>query len=76
MMGLARQQARASAEQMQLAIIISDGRGCNRNSAWGDPSAWIRRAAEQHILLCFIVIDSARSSQLQATCCKLRVASN
>jgi len=59
MLQLAREQARASVEQMQLAIIISDGR---RSPAWGDPQQWIRRAAEQHILLCFIVIDSASAA--------------
>ncbi|EOD09280.1 hypothetical protein EMIHUDRAFT_216671 [Emiliania huxleyi CCMP1516] len=51
---LAREQQRAAAEQMQLAIIVSDGR---RSPSWGDPSLWVRRAAEENILLCF-VIDS------------------
>merc|ERR1712127_794247 len=47
-----------SAEQMQLVLIVSDGR---RSPSWGDPSLWIRRAAQQHILLCFVIVDAAAS---------------
>ena len=43
-------------EQMQLCLIVSDGR---RSPSWGDPSGWIRRAAQQHILLCFVIVDAA-----------------
>jgi midasin len=54
---LAREQQRGSAtEQMQLCVIVSDGR---RSPAWGDPSLWVRRAAEEKILLCFVIIDAA-----------------
>ena len=52
------QQAGGAAEQMQLCIIVSDGR---RSPKWGDPSAWIRRAQQQHILLCFVIVDPAAS---------------
>ena len=56
---LAREtQRNVSADQMQLAIIVSDGR---RSPSWGDPAQWIRRAAEEHILLCFVIIDAAAS---------------
>ena len=41
---------------LQLVLIVSDGR---RSPAWGDPSSWVRIAAQEHILLCFVVIDSA-----------------
>ena len=41
---------------MQLAIIVSDGR---RSPSWGDPSLWVRRAAEENILLCFVIVDAA-----------------
>jgi len=54
---LAREQQRSSAiEQLQLCIIVSDGR---RSPSWGDPSLWVRRASEEKILLCFVIIDSA-----------------
>mmetsp|Transcript_39964 Transcript_39964/g.105030 ORF Transcript_39964/g.105030 Transcript_39964/m.105030 type:complete len:338 (-) Transcript_39964:298-1311(-) len=54
---LAREtQRNASADQMQLAIIVSDGR---RSPSWGDPQQWIRRAAQEHILLCFVIVDAA-----------------
>ena len=52
-----QQSAAASAsEQLQLVLIVSDGR---RSPTWGDPSHWVRVAAQEHILLCFVVIDSA-----------------
>jgi midasin len=41
---------------MQLVIIVSDGR---RSPSWGDPQQWIRRAAQEHILLCFVIVDAA-----------------
>ena len=50
------QQGAGSAEQMQLVLIVSDGR---RSPSWGDPALWIRRAAQQHILLCFVIVDAA-----------------
>ena len=50
------QQAAGSAEQMQLCLIVSDGR---RSPSWGDPTQWIRRAAQQHIMLCFVIVDAA-----------------
>jgi len=50
------QQSGGSADQLQLVIIVSDGR---RSPSWGDPHAWVRRATEQHILLCFVIIDAA-----------------
>jgi len=54
---LARETQRGgAAEQMQLCIIVSDGR---RSPSWGDPSLWVRRAAEEKILLCFVIIDAA-----------------
>ena len=52
------QQGAGSAEQMQLVLIVSDGR---RSPSWGDPSLWIRKAAQQHILLCFVIVDAAAS---------------
>jgi len=56
---LAREQQSGGAlEQMQLAFIISDGW---RSPLWGDPQHWIRLAAQEHILLCFIVLDSTAS---------------
>ena len=51
-----QQSASSSSEQLQLVLIVSDGR---RSPAWGDPSSWVRIAAQEHILLCFVVIDSA-----------------
>ena len=45
--------------QMQLVIIISDGR---RSPGWGDPALWVRKATEAHILLCFVIIDAAASA--------------
>ena len=55
---LAREQqsAGASAEQLQLVLIVSDGR---RSPTWGDPKQWIRKAAQENILLCFVVLDAA-----------------
>jgi midasin len=54
---LAREQQRGgAAEQMQLCVIVSDGR---RSPAWGDPATWVRRAAEERILLCFVILDAA-----------------
>ena len=50
----------SAAEQWQLAIIVSDGR---RSPSWGDPQAWVRRAKQEHILLCFIVIDTAAENE-------------
>ena len=44
------------AEQLQLVLIVSDGR---RSPTWGDPKQWIRKAAQEHILLCFVVLDAA-----------------
>jgi midasin len=58
MLRLQRRQISSGDEQMQLALIVSDGR---RAPAWGDPAQWIRRAAEDRILLCFVIIDSASS---------------
>ena len=56
---LQRERAAASAsEQMQLALIVSDGR---RSPAWGDPSRWIRTAAQERILLVFVIVDAAAS---------------
>ena len=43
---------------MQLVIIVSDGR---RSPSWGDPTQWIRRAAQEHIFFCFIVVDAESS---------------
>ena len=61
LLSLAREsQPPAAAALMQLVIIISDGR---RSPTWGDPSAWVRRAATERILLCFVIIDSASSSE-------------
>ncbi|KOO34118.1 type a von willebrand factor domain-containing protein [Chrysochromulina tobinii] len=51
-----QQSASSTTEQLQLVLIVSDGR---RSPAWGDPSAWVRLAAQEHILLCFVVLDSA-----------------
>ena len=48
----------SSAQQLQLALIVSDGR---RSPSWGDPSHWVRLAAQEHILLCFVVLDAAAS---------------
>jgi len=48
----------AAAQQMQLVLIVSDGR---RSPSWGDPSHWVRLAAQEHILLCFVIIDAAAS---------------
>ena len=57
---LAREmQSGGSAEQVQLVIIISDGR---RSPGWGDPALWVRKATEAHILLCFVIIDAAASA--------------
>eukprot|EP00965_Chrysotila_dentata_P197173 6178030-Pleurochrysis_carterae.AAC.1 len=53
------QQSAAAAQQMQLMIVISDGR---RSPSWGEPQQWIQRAKEQHILICFIIIDAATSN--------------
>mmetsp|Transcript_37231 Transcript_37231/g.87008 ORF Transcript_37231/g.87008 Transcript_37231/m.87008 type:complete len:606 (-) Transcript_37231:376-2193(-) len=50
------QQSGAAADQMQLVIIVSDGR---RSPSWGQPAQWVQRAADAHVLLCFIIIDSA-----------------
>ena len=55
---MSQNQRNVSADQMQLAIIVSDGR---RSPSWGDPQQWIRRAAQEHILLCFVIIDAAES---------------
>lgn len=52
------QQSNVSTEQLQLVIIVSDGR---RSPSWGDPQHWIRRAAQEHILLCFVIVDAAAS---------------
>ena len=49
---------RRAAEQVQLVLIISDGR---RSPSWGDPAQWIRRAAQEHILLCFVIVDAAEA---------------
>lgn len=49
-------QPASAAEQLQLVLIVSDGR---RSPSWGDPTQWIRRAAQEHILLCFVIIDAA-----------------
>jgi len=51
-----QQSAGASAEQLQLVLIVSDGR---RGATWGDPKQWIRQAAQENILLCFVVLDSS-----------------
>ena len=51
-----QQSASSTTEQLQLVLIVSDGR---RSPAWGDPSVWVRLAAQEHILLCFVVLDSA-----------------
>ena len=54
---LAREhQAASASEQMQLVLIVSDGR---RSPAWGDPQQWVRLAAQEHILLCFVIVDAA-----------------
>jgi len=50
------QQSAGAAEQMQLALIVSDGW---RSPAWGDPAHWIRLAAQEHILLCFVILDDS-----------------
>ena len=50
------QQSSAAAQQMQLVLIVSDGR---RSPSWGDPQRWIRLAAQEHILLCFVIVDAA-----------------
>ena len=42
--------------QMQLAVIVSDGR---RSPQWGEVSEWVRAAKRAHILLCFVVLDAA-----------------
>ena len=46
----------ASAEQLQLCLIVSDGR---KMPSWGDPAPWIRKAKQEHILLCFVIVDAA-----------------
>lgn len=52
-----REQLPTSAtQQLQLAIIVSDGR---KSPSWGDPSEYIRLAQQEHILLCFVIIDAA-----------------
>lgn len=57
MLGLARATApAASAEQLQLCLIVSDGR---KMPSWGDPAPWIRKAKQEHILLCFVIVDAA-----------------
>ena len=56
-MRLAREQQASSAqEQLQLVIIVSDGR---KSPSWGDLAHWIRLAAQEHILLCFVIVDAA-----------------
>ena len=54
---LARQQ-HGRGEEMQLVIIVSDGR---KSPSWGDPSSYIRLAQQEHILLCFVIIDAQES---------------
>merc|ERR1712072_1669413 len=49
------QQSSSSSQQLQLVIIVSDGR---KSPAWGDLSHWIRTAAQEHILLCFVIVDA------------------
>ena len=39
-------------------IIVSDGR---KSPSWGDPSSYIRLAQQEHILLCFVIIDAQES---------------
>jgi len=45
----------ASCQPLQLAVIVSDGR---RSPSWGELQPWIRTAQQEHILLCFIVVDA------------------
>ena len=57
-----QQVSSSASEELQLVLIVSDGR---RSPSWGDPSYWIRIAAQQHILLCFVIIDaSARKDSI------------
>ena len=51
------QQTSTAAEQLQLVLIVSDGR---RSPSWGDPQQWVRLAQQEHILLCFVIIDAAQ----------------
>ena len=56
-MRAAREQQRgAAAQQLQLVIIVSDGR---KSPSWGELPKWIRAAAQEHILLCFVIVDAA-----------------
>ena len=57
-MRLARETSNAPEDQMQLVLIVSDGM---RSPKWGDPTPWVRKCAEEHIMLCFIVVDKAAS---------------
>ena len=44
-----------------MVLIVSDGR---KSPTWGDPKQWIRKAAQENILLCFVVLDpSAEKNQ-------------
>ena len=51
-----QQAAAAAQQQLQLVIIVSDGR---KSPSWGELHKWIRLAQQEHILLCFVIVDAA-----------------